>query len=88
MSDVTLDEERNGWLPDPFGRFEERYIVYGEPSRLVRSAGVEQTDRQPLTSDPSALPAAALWNGDLRPGDWSTTRATARGHSGRCRRRP
>ena len=60
MSNGTFDEERNGWHPDPFGRFEERYIVYGEPSRLVRSGGVEQTDRQPLTSGTPAVPAGGL----------------------------
>jgi hypothetical protein len=54
---VTLDEQYNGWHPDPFGRFDERYIVYGEPSRLVRSEGVEQTDRQPPTFEIPAVPA-------------------------------
>jgi len=54
---VTLDERYNGWHPDPFGRFDERYIVYGEPSRLVRHDGVEQTDRQPLTFETPAGPA-------------------------------
>jgi len=54
---VAIDDEPNGWHPDPFGRFEERYIVYGEPSRLVRSEGVEQTDRRPLTFDTPAVPA-------------------------------
>jgi hypothetical protein len=54
---MQLDEELNGWHPDPLGRFEERYIVYGEPSRLVRTGGVEQTDRRPLDLDGSAEPA-------------------------------
>jgi len=54
---MQLDEELNGWHPDPLGRFEERYIVYGEPSRLVRTGGVEQTDRRPLDLDISAEPA-------------------------------
>lgn len=57
---VAVDEEHNGWHPDPFGRFEERYIVYGEPSRLVRSEGVEQTDRRPLTFDTPAVPAVEV----------------------------
>ncbi|MGO9873753.1 MAG: hypothetical protein ACLPVY_08125 [Acidimicrobiia bacterium] len=66
---MAFDEEHNGWHPDPFGRFEERYIVYGEPSRLVRSEGVEQTDRRPLTFDtPTDLAVedrdtAAPWQG-------------------------
>jgi hypothetical protein len=55
-SNVTVDEAYNGWHPDPFGRFDERYIVYGEPSRLVRNEGVEQTDRQPLTFETPAVP--------------------------------
>jgi hypothetical protein len=54
---VTLDEGYNGWHPDPFGRFDERYIVYGEPSRLVRNEGVEQTDREPLTFETPAVAA-------------------------------
>jgi hypothetical protein len=55
MWHVVVDEEHNGWHPDPFGRFEERYIVYGEPSRLVRSGGVEQSDRRPLMFDTPAV---------------------------------
>src|ERR1700680_4415369 len=56
-SNVTLDEDYNGWHPDQFGRFDERYIVGGEPSRLVRNEGVEQTDRQPPTFEMAAVPA-------------------------------
>jgi hypothetical protein len=38
------DDDLNRWQPDPYGRFEERYFVYGEPSRLVRTAGIEAAD--------------------------------------------
>lgn len=59
-SNVTLDEDYNGWHPDPLGRFDERYIVYGEPSRLVRNQSIEQTDRQPLTFETPAVAADEL----------------------------
>jgi hypothetical protein len=66
---VTLDEEYNGWHPDPFGRFDERYIVYGEPSRLVRHEGVEQTDRQPPFEMPAVPAVDHRVNSTLAPID-------------------
>ena len=36
--------ELHGWHPDPFGRFEERYFIEGEPSHLVRTNGTEASD--------------------------------------------
>jgi len=62
-SNVALDEGYNGWHPDPFGRFDERYIVYGEPSRLVRNDGIEQTDRQLLSLETPAVAAVEHHDG-------------------------
>jgi hypothetical protein len=41
---MAAPEVRDGWFPDPFGRYDERFFVYGEPSRLVRTAGIAVTD--------------------------------------------
>ena len=38
------DGEMRGWHPDPFGRYEERYFINGDPSELVRSANIEASD--------------------------------------------
>ncbi len=36
--------ERQGWSPDPFGRFEERYFSGGAPTWLVRNGRKESRD--------------------------------------------
>jgi hypothetical protein len=43
---VSDEDAPNGWQPDPLDRYEERYYVYGEPTRLVRTSGIESTDPQ------------------------------------------
>jgi hypothetical protein len=52
---MTIDDELNGWHPDPFGRFEERYFVYGEPSHLVRADGIETRDPPGMTPSVSGV---------------------------------
>lgn len=47
-----------GWQPDPSGRFEERYMVGGRPTDLVRTGGVEQVDPMPL-SPPTQAPTGS-----------------------------
>ncbi len=47
--------EENGWRPDPFARFEERYFVGGHPTDLVRAAGSEAVD----SVDGAGLPPTA-----------------------------
>jgi len=52
-------DELHGWHRDPFGRFDDRYFIHGEPSQLVRSGGVEASDTvgahsvQPTIEEPS-----------------------------------
>jgi hypothetical protein len=36
--------ELEGWQPDPYQRFEQRYFVAGQPTAQVRSGGIESTD--------------------------------------------
>ena len=37
-----------GWHPDPYGLHEERYVsVDGQPTKLVRDAGLESYDPPP-----------------------------------------
>jgi hypothetical protein len=55
---MAAPEIRDGWSPDPFGRYDERFFVYGEPSRLVRTAGNEATD--PHGTAPSPRDDAAV----------------------------
>ena len=47
-----------GWQPDPFGTHEERFFMQGEPSPLVRDAGVGSYDdpRRSEVSTGSAFP--------------------------------
>jgi hypothetical protein len=53
-----------GWNPDPFGRFEDRYFSDGAPTPLVRSGSVETRDEpgarteepDPETADPRPAP--------------------------------
>src|SRR3954467_1204028 len=49
---MVAPEIRDGWFPDPFGRYDERFFVYGEPSRLVRTAGLQATDPHGVASAP------------------------------------
>ena len=64
-----------GWHRDPFGRFDERYFIDGEPTHLVRSKGVEQQDQQPLSS---RTPPVALVD---RPEGQSAARKTQQGRT-------
>jgi hypothetical protein len=60
---MVLHEEPDGWLPDPLGRYDERFFVYGEASRLVRTAGIEAADPlgvEPTPQDAHPGPLAAV----------------------------
>jgi hypothetical protein len=46
----------DGWHPDPFGRFEERWFAQGQPTQLVRSGGIEAQD-----APGSANPTRPQW---------------------------
>ena len=50
------EDAPHGWQPDPFGRYEDRYFVYGEPTRLVRRSGIESTDPQGSERSPDVVP--------------------------------
>jgi len=52
---VSPEDALHGWQPDPFGRFEDRYFVYGEPTRLVRRSGIESTDPQGSERSPDVV---------------------------------
>jgi len=53
---VSPEDALHGWQPDPFGRYEDRYFVYGEPTRLVRRSGIESTDPQGSERSPDVVP--------------------------------
>jgi len=53
---VPPEDAANGWQPDPFDRYDERYYVYGEPTRLVRRSGIESTDPQGSERSPTVVP--------------------------------
>jgi hypothetical protein len=40
-------EHEEGWYTDPFGRHEARWLSNGQPTKLVRDAGVESYDAPP-----------------------------------------
>ena len=40
-------ERDEGWYTDPFGRHEARWMSDGEPTKLVRDAGVDSYDAPP-----------------------------------------
>jgi hypothetical protein len=42
-----MDDAAQGWYADPFGVHEHRYLSDGEPTKLVRDAGVESYDPPP-----------------------------------------
>lgn len=63
---VSVVVAPNEWRPDPSHRFEERFVLNGEWSALVRTAGVEQIDapvgirgRPDEPEPPPPLPEAA-----------------------------
>jgi len=43
-----------GWRPDPFGRYEERYFSAGNPTALVRSGRVETRDEPTVSARPTS----------------------------------
>jgi hypothetical protein len=53
----VLQESEQGWFDDPFGAHEHRYFSAGEPTKLVRDAGVESYDPPPTDT----------WSGPLVP---------------------
>lgn len=62
---------RSGWLPDPTGRFEERYAIRGSWTPRVRVGGAEAIDPVTSGADPAdELPAwqvSALPDAGWRP---------------------
>jgi hypothetical protein len=48
---------RQGWNPDPFGRFEDRYFSDGAPTTLVRTGSIETRD-EPGAGTEDRLPEA------------------------------
>jgi len=40
-------EFEEGWYTDPYGRHEARWMSAGQPTKLVRDAGVESYDAPP-----------------------------------------
>lgn len=67
----TRIREPQGWRPDPFGRYEQRYFSAGRPTRLVRSHGVEDRDEPaaraieapdppPAAEEPPGEPSASF----------------------------
>jgi len=63
---VPSEGDPHGWQPDPFGRYEERYYVYGEPTRLVRASGIESTDPQGTARSPNVVPRPGSWRSSYR----------------------
>jgi hypothetical protein len=61
-ANVASDEVPNGWHPDPFGRYEERYFVHGKPTGHVRSDGIDATDAQGATASTEPSTAFAKTN--------------------------
>jgi hypothetical protein len=67
------EESAEGWYTDPFGRHEARWMSDGEPTKLVRDAGVESFDEAPdetpsheavRIENPNAAPAGDLQRAD------------------------
>ena len=44
---LVHEERAEGWHTDPFGRHEARWMSNGEPTKLVRDAGVDSFDAPP-----------------------------------------
>lgn len=44
---VLQEEPAEGWHTDPYGRHEARWMSSGEPTKLVRDAGVDSFDAPP-----------------------------------------
>ena len=66
-----MNEE--GWYKDPYGRHESRWISDGNPTALVRDAGVESQDPppdEPITMGMERVAEATrVGGGDLRRAD-------------------
>ena len=69
----SRSELAEGWCTDPFGRHEARWMSNGEPTKLVRDAGVDSFDAPPEEAPRQAAvkiehPESARAN-DLRRAD-------------------
>jgi hypothetical protein len=51
----VVPEQLEGWYTDPFGRHEARWLSDGQPTKLVRDAGVESYD-DPPDEAPTSIP--------------------------------
>ena len=55
-SAVVSTEILQGWRPDPFGRYEERYFSNGLATRLVRTGRIEASDEPEGASTANVAP--------------------------------
>jgi hypothetical protein len=68
MEAAPNDEPQEGWYTDPFGRHEARWLSDGQPTKLVRDAGVESYDEPPSES-PTRVPERIVKEGSRSAGD-------------------
>jgi hypothetical protein len=50
-----MQSNQQGWNPDPFRRFEQRWFSQGTPTALVRNGRVEHQDDPQAFAQPSAV---------------------------------
>jgi hypothetical protein len=62
-----------GWYADPYGVHEDRYFSDGQPTKLVRDAGIESYDppppRPPDVEPDELAPSSRAYGGDSHRDD-------------------
>jgi len=53
----TVEEDVDGWGPDPFGTHEERFFKQGEPTPLVRDGGIGSLSEPPAIQIHTPVPS-------------------------------